>query len=162
MKKIIHSTIAHTALLSIFFILLLLLFPAHSFAATVSAERLDLTNDVVGYLSIAFFVFTGLAIADNEGTTPKASESAPVQMISLSGTVVDFNSGEALTGVEISLEGTDIKVYTDFDGNFEIVDVEPGNYNIIASYISYDKSLVENFKADTEKESVEIKLQESN
>jgi len=113
-------------------------------------------------LSIVFVAFLGIAYADNEGTTSNSSESAPVEMVSLSGTVIDFASGEALTGVEVTVEGTDIKVYTDFDGNFEIDNVKPGNYNIIASYISYEKSLIENFTANSQNNEVDIKLQESN
>ena len=112
-------------------------------------------------LSIVFVALIGIAYADNEGNTSNASESSPVEMVSLSGTVIDFQSGEVLTGVEVIIEGTDIKVYTDFDGNFEIDNVKPGNYNIIASYISYDKSLIENFKADMDNNEVDIKLQSS-
>lgn len=113
-------------------------------------------------LSIVFVAFLGFAYADNEGNTSNAPESAPVEMLLLSGSVIDFQSGEALTGVEVSIEGTDIKTYTDFDGNFEFDNVKPGNYNIIASYISYDKSLVENFEANCQNKKVDIKLQESN
>ncbi len=54
-----------------------------------------------------------------------------LKWLSLSGTVFDFQSGEALTGVEVSIEGTDIKVYTDFDGNFEIDNVKPGNLTLL-------------------------------
>ena len=114
------------------------------------------------FLSIVFISILGFAYADNEGNNSKAPESAPAEMISLSGTVIDFTSGEALTGVEVTLEGTEIKAYTDFDGNFELANVKPGNYNIIASFISYEKSLIENFKAENKAEQVEIKLQESN
>jgi hypothetical protein len=113
------------------------------------------------FLAIIFVAFLGFVYADNEGNISSAPESAPVAMVSLSGTVFDFESGEALTGVEVSIEGTDIKVYTDFDGKFEIDNVKPGNYNIIASYISYDKSLVENFNANDINNQVDIKLQES-
>lgn len=110
-------------------------------------------------LSLVFLALFGIAYADNDGI---ASVSAPVEMVSFSGTVIDFASGEALTGVEVTVEGTDIKVYTDFDGNFSIDNVKPGNYNIIASYISYEKSLIENFEANTQNKEVDIKLQESN
>jgi hypothetical protein len=112
-------------------------------------------------LSIMLVAFLGFVYADNEGTKSNASEAAPVETLCLSGTVLDFNSGETLTGVEVTIEGTDIKVYTDFDGKFEIGDVKPGNYNIIASYISYSKSLIENFKADIDNNEVDIKLQSS-
>jgi hypothetical protein len=113
------------------------------------------------FLTIIFAASTILAIADNEGIKSNPAESAPAEMVSLTGTVYDFESGEALTGVEVSIEGTDLKAYTDFDGNFSIENVKPGQYNIIASYIAYDKSLVENFKAEKQSNEVNIKLQES-
>ncbi|RLD55516.1 MAG: carboxypeptidase-like regulatory domain-containing protein [Bacteroidetes bacterium] len=109
-------------------------------------------------LSIVFIALLGFVYADNEGEI-NGKSVAPSQTISLSGSVMDFESGEALTGVEVKLEGIDIKAYTDFDGNFEFDGVKPGNYNIIASYVSYDKSLVENFKANVENCEVDIKLQ---
>ncbi len=114
-------------------------------------------------LSIFFLAIVGLIYAGNEGTkSNEAPASAPVEMVTLTGSVVDLSSGEALTGVEVSIEGTNISVYTDFDGNFEIKDVKPGEYNLIASYISYKNSLVENFRAEQKENKVEIKLQSSN
>ncbi|MCB0805733.1 MAG: carboxypeptidase-like regulatory domain-containing protein [Bacteroidales bacterium] len=112
--------------------------------------------------AILFFAILGFTYAGNEGEkSTEASASAPVEMVNLEGTVVDLDSGEALTGVEVTIEGTDISVYTDFDGNFEIKDVQPGNYNLIASYISYKNSLVENYHADKKDNKVDIKLQAS-
>ncbi len=90
--------------------------------------------------------------------TPAESENAS---ISLSGKVVDFTSGESLTGVEVAIEGLDHKVYTDFDGNFRFENLTPGEYNIIASFISYNKSYVEKFDAGKGHETVNIKLQSS-
>ncbi|MEZ5083542.1 MAG: carboxypeptidase-like regulatory domain-containing protein [Bacteroidales bacterium] len=113
------------------------------------------------FLSIIFVALLGFVYADNEGNSVKTPENTPVEMVSLTGSVIDFQSGEALTGVEVSIEGTEIKAYTDFDGNFKIDNMKPGNYNIIASYISYDKSLVENFTANKDQKEVNIKLQES-
>lgn len=107
-------------------------------------------------LSIIFIAFIGFAFAGNDENkeTPATAPS-----VSVSGSVVDMATGEALTGVEISVEGTDTKVYTDFDGNFSISNLKPGDYNIVASYISYKKSLVEEFNVDGNK-SIDIKLQE--
>ena len=109
-------------------------------------------------LSIAFVTFSMFMFANIEGTenTKSAEQSAPAA--TLSGTVVDITTGEALTGVEVTIEGTDIKVYSDFDGQFSIKDLKPGEYNIVASYISYKKSLIENFTTDA-KSNVTIKLQ---
>lgn len=110
-------------------------------------------------LSIVFLAFVGLLMADNEGNKNAETPAEPAVSVTLSGTVVDFTSGEALTGVEVKVEGTDLTAYTDFDGNFEIT-VKPGTYNLIASYISYKNSLVENFKIEAEEGNLDIKLQE--
>lgn len=112
-------------------------------------------------LTIALSIIIGWAIAGNDLIPVETPAGAPALTITLKGKVVDFNSGESLTGVEVAIEGSTIKAYTDFDGNFEIKDVKPGNYNLVASYISYNNSLVENFKAADTDNNVEIKLQTS-
>jgi hypothetical protein len=110
---------------------------------------------------LTLVIFAGFSFAgiDGNGT----GEAAPVvKAITLSGKVIDFNSGEVLTGVEVTIEGTNIVTYTDFDGIFEIKDVKPGTYSLVASLISYKDSLVENLKADSNANHVDIKLQASN
>jgi hypothetical protein len=112
-------------------------------------------------LFLTLIILMGWVFAGNDLTPAEGSAGTPVQSVTLMGKVVDFTSGESLTGVEVSIEGTDFKAYTDFDGNFEFKDVKPGNYNVIASYISYNNSLVENFKAEKAENKVDIKLQAS-
>ncbi len=91
------------------------------------------------------------ATGDNTATSNTKSN--------ISGKVIDNKTGESLVGVAISVEGTDIKTYSDLDGNFEISSLTPGNYNLILSLISYKNSLVENLKISAnEKEVVDIKL----
>ena len=90
-----------------------------------------------------------------EGETP----IKPVAVSTVSGTVVDITSGETLAGVAVTIEGTDLKVYTDLDGNFTMNDIKPGTYNLILSMISYKNSLIENVELlPDEKEKMEIKL----
>ena len=114
-------------------------------------------------LSITFMACIIIAFAGSEKTKSKTPAESPVEMVKLSGTVVDINSDEVLAGVEVSIEGTDLKTYTDFDGNFEFDQVKPGKYNVIASFISYQKSLVENYSAKAKQsEKMTIKLQASN
>lgn len=85
--------------------------------------------------------------------------NTPAATASVSGKVVDITSGETLAGVAVSVEGTDLKVYTDLDGNFTISNLVPGSYNLILSMISYKKSLVENVQLkENEKEVIDIKL----
>ena len=80
----------------------------------------------------------------------------------ISGEVHDYSTGESLAGVAVSIEGTNVKTYTDLDGNFEFENVMPGNYNLIFSFISYNNSLVEQLEVNqSETKSLKVKLQES-
>ena len=84
---------------------------------------------------------------------------APSATAAINGKVLDYQSGETLAGVAISVEGTDLKVYTDLDGNFTIENLEPGTYNLVLSMISYKSSLVENLELQAnENELIDIKL----
>ncbi len=112
-------------------------------------------------IALAFILLTGIAFADKDSSKSNGAKSPASQTVSITGKVIDFKTGEALTGVEVKLEGTDTKTYTDFDGKFSFNNVKSGKYNIIASYISYDKSLIENFKAAPESDKISIKLQSS-
>lgn len=103
--------------------------------------------------------FVGMAFAGNDKNKDTNIASEAATTVSVSGNVADLITGESLTGVEISIEGTDIKAYSDFDGNFTFNNLNPGEYSIIASYISYKKSLIENLKVDGSQK-VDIKLQE--
>lgn len=113
------------------------------------------------FISLLLTAVVGFVFAGNESNKESSAASNTEQTIVLTGKVVDLSTNETLTGVEINLQGTDIKVYSDLDGKFEIKDVKPGDYNIVASYISYKKSLVESFKAG-ENANVEIKLESAN
>lgn len=110
------------------------------------------------YLALAAIFTISLTFAFAGSNGPK-SETPPVQLVDLSGVVIDFETGEALTGVEVYIEDLDQKVYTDFDGRFTFENVKEGEYDIVASYISYDKSLIENFETNTISNEVDIKLQ---
>ena len=88
-----------------------------------------------------------LTYAANEESA--GSESA-VMTTSVSGKVLDKITGEALVGVKVSVEGSEKTVYTDFEGNFEIENVRPGNIELTASYISYKKK-VETVSVDLSK-----------
>jgi hypothetical protein len=87
-------------------------------------------------------LFMGISLSLFAAEDPKGG-NVPLANAGLHGYVVDRLSGEALGGVEISIEGTNQRIYTDFDGRFEVGGLVPGAYNIIVSYISYEKSLLE-------------------
>lgn len=99
-------------------------------------------------------VINNTVLASGDNTPATASAKA-----SISGKVIDNKTGESLVGVAVSVEGTDLKAYTDLDGTFSITGIDPGSYNLILSLISYKKSLVENLKVrSSEKEVIDIKL----
>ena len=56
----------------------------------------------------------------------------------IKGTVIDGETNDPLPGANVLIEGTDIGTSTDFDGNF-VLEVEPGSYNLIVSYMGYEK-----------------------
>ena len=70
-----------------------------------------------------FFFQVGALQAQNTGT--------------LTGTVKDKLTQEALIGVSIKLDGTEIGTATDLDGNFRISGIPPKAYNVVATYIGY-------------------------
>jgi hypothetical protein len=100
-----------------------------------------------------------LIISNNVFATGDDAVVAASAKASISGKVLDNKTGESLACVAISVEGTNIKVYTDLDGSFTVDGITPGNYNLVLSLISYKSSLVENIKLNpSSKESIDIKL----
>jgi TonB-dependent receptor len=61
----------------------------------------------------------------------------------IKGKVTDAVSGESLVGANILIQGTYTGTITDFDGDFELKEVAPGTYNIVISYISYDRQILQ-------------------
>lgn len=55
----------------------------------------------------------------------------------LSGKITDSNSGEPLIGVNVMLKGTYYGAASDINGFYEIVNINPGTYNIKVSSIGY-------------------------
>ncbi len=130
--------------------------------STFASEHKTMQKMKKQIITLLLVALVGFTFADNDGTAKKTtSAKTPAQTISITGNVNDFNSGESLAGVEVKIEGTDLKTYTDFDGNFSFENIKPGTYNIIASYISYNKSLIENFNVKKENKKLSIKLQAS-
>jgi hypothetical protein len=70
-----------------------------------------------------FLLHFGTLLAQNAGT--------------LTGTVKDKLTQEALIGVSIKLDGTEIGTATDVDGNFRLSAIPPKAYNVVATYVGY-------------------------
>jgi outer membrane receptor protein involved in Fe transport len=57
----------------------------------------------------------------------------------LTGKVVDAETGEALVGANVILEGTTMGAACDIEGNYRINNVVPGEYTLVFSMIGYAK-----------------------
>ncbi|GHN00256.1 outer membrane protein [Cytophagales bacterium WSM2-2] len=56
---------------------------------------------------------------------------------SISGTVTDAKSKEAIVGANVVIQGTTIGVQTDVDGKFVFANVKAGTYNLQITFITY-------------------------
>ena len=112
---------------------------------------------LIGFLSLML----ALAVTAKENEVKKESTTDTSATIALVGSISDANSGESLVGVEVKIEGTDLKTYTDFDGNFTFNNIKPGEYKVVANYISY-KPVAEKLEANAQNNELKLKLQPSN
>lgn len=61
---------------------------------------------------------------------------------SLTGRVVDSETGNLVQGVNIHVVGSDIVVETDHHGIFRIEDIPAGQFNLLATHVAYDTATV--------------------
>lgn len=59
------------------------------------------------------------------------------------GRVVADESGQALVGANIMVDGTSLGSFTDANGHFVILNVKPGTYKVIASMVGYSRTILE-------------------
>lgn len=111
---------------------------------------------VIFALLVAFATTSAFA----EKAETKTDSKSEAVVISLSGNIIDEVSGEALVGVEVKVDGTDVKTYTDFDGHFILDNLKSGDCKLIASYTSYNKS-EKTFTVNSKNNQVKIELQAS-
>ncbi|BDQ01832.1 TonB-dependent receptor [Ignavibacterium sp.] len=76
---------------------------------------------------------------------------------SITGLVLDKETGEAIIGANVLIENSNIGAATDLEGKFRIENVNPGKYNVIVSYISYSKITIKDVEVTAGK-STELKV----
>lgn len=79
--------------------------------------------------ALAFFLLSAFGPGDARWT-------------SLTGKVVDVETGNVLIGAKVMVEGTSLSVYTDPEGNFEIIAPVSEETRLQIEYISYDEKVV--------------------
>jgi outer membrane receptor for ferrienterochelin and colicin len=62
----------------------------------------------------------------------------------LAGIVKDADSGEPLVGANILIEGTNLGAATNVRGEYVILNIPPGKYNVKVSFIGYETLLIKN------------------
>jgi outer membrane receptor for ferrienterochelin and colicin len=62
----------------------------------------------------------------------------------ISGTVKDAQTGEALIGASVKVEGTTMGAATNIDGYYVILNIPPGKYVLVASGVGYNKMTINN------------------
>lgn len=92
----------------------------------------------------ATFVFLFCAVALFGGVTGK-----------IKGKVTDKNSGDPLIGANILIEGNSLGAATDIDGNYFIINIPPGTYNVRYSFIGYESVVVTGVQVFTDKTSIQ-------
>ncbi len=76
-----------------------------------------------------------------------------------SGTVIDANTGEALVGVCVTIQGSEQTAYTGLDGNFTFSNIKTGTYTLETQYVSYEKNIHYNIQVLPEnKNNITLKL----
>ncbi len=100
---------------------------------------------------IVIAILAVVSFSSFKGEKSKESNTSAT-LFNLCGTVIDNQTGETLVGVEVLLEGTDQKTYSDFDGNFVFENISKGEYEVIAKIVSYKDSKKEDVKIASEKD----------
>ena len=67
----------------------------------------------------------------------------------IAGRVIDQPTRESLIGVNVVIEGTNQGSITDADGNYVIINVRPGMYTLIFSYVGYQTQRIEGVQVNT-------------
>lgn len=95
-------------------------------------------KNIRNFLVVTLVLLTATALfADNDSSRNNAPST-----VSLSGTILDKATNETLPGVTIQLVDSDSKVYSDPDGAFSLTGLEPGEYKMKISCISYKERVI--------------------
>lgn len=61
----------------------------------------------------------------------------------LAGTIKDAQTGEPLVGANVIIEGTNFGAATNVNGEYVILNISPGRYNVKFSFIGYETTLMQ-------------------
>lgn len=70
------------------------------------------------------------------------------------GNVKDSKTNDYMIGATVMIQGTSKGTTTDFDGNFEISEVQAGIYNLLITSVGYSDLVIEKVRVEAGKESI--------
>lgn len=77
------------------------------------------------------------------GTGPAAAVAQDAASTgAVAGTVVEEQRGEPLPGANVTIEGTSTGTSTDLDGRYRIDELEPGTYDLVVSFVGFQRKTV--------------------
>ncbi|CAN5205913.1 TonB-dependent receptor [soil metagenome] len=80
----------------------------------------------------------------------------------ISGKIADGATREGIIGANVILEGTGQGASTDINGNYTISNIEPGDYTLVISYISYVTKKIQYVSVKTdEKKTINVVIDEN-
>ena len=74
------------------------------------------------------------------------------------GRVIDIESGNALPGANVLIQGTSLGAASDIDGNYYIQNIPPGTYTVIAKYLGYEDESTEIKVESNKRVQLDIKM----
>lgn len=101
---------------------------------------LQLTEQTLNEVLTQLLRGTGVAfkVYSDQIILYRSSEDVPTPLYTITGMVKDKFTGEPVTGVNVFIAGTLKGSSTNFDGVYKIEKVDPGNFDLAASHISYN------------------------
>lgn len=89
----------------------------------------------IKYLAIAVLAIIHVAFAQAGNENPSKGK--------ITGKIFDKSNNEPLIGSVVLVEGTTIGAQTNFDGVYELNNLNPGTYKLVFKYVSYETKVVE-------------------
>jgi len=93
-------------------------------------------SNIAGFIK-KFYLFIIIIIYAIEGFTQTGSLTGRI-----TGKITDSETGEGLIGAAVVIQGTTTGTITDLNGAYILENIQPGSYNIVVSYISYDNEII--------------------
>ncbi len=113
--------------------------------------------------SLFYVILLACLVTFSSFTSKKPENTNSTETLVIKGNVTDSQNGESLAGVKITIDGTNLVTYTDFDGNFEFKNMNNAeNYSLTTAYISYKESKLKDIKIDNRSKLIKIELEHVN